>query len=518
MSDAHFETDRYAPAENRPSVSRLADAVMRDALLGAGTSVWEWNIVTDCLTDVTSSTALLGYPADPVPSLQAAWNELIHPDDRGPNHEAYLRHARGEVAIYEHEYRALAHDGSWRWIAERGRIIERTADGEPLRMVGTLSDVTERREAQRLALEFGERLHKISRHVPGMVYQFRRRPDGSTYYPYVSESCIDLVGLSPAELTEDASALRQLIDPQDSQRVRESIEISARELLPWRCDFRMRRADGQMRWFSGASTPQSEPGGGVLWHGYLQDVTDLKALEQARQERATAEAANQAKTSFLSRVSHELRTPLNAVLGFAQLLELDTEEPLTDAQRRRVEHIHTAGDHLLTMIGELLDLTRIESGHLAIDLVAVPVSSLVRDCLEMIRPQAEAARVSLQFDPFDATAAARADVTRLRQILLNLLSNAIKYNRAGGDVRVQVERRGAEVAIHVSDCGVGIPPADLPLLFEPFYRGAQQQGSIHGSGIGLAITAGLAQAMHGRIDVQSTPGLGSTFTVVLPGA
>jgi hypothetical protein len=244
-------------------------------------------------------------------------------------------------------------------------------------------------------------------------------------------------------------------------------------------------------------------------------VTDLKALEQAQQERATAEAANQAKTAFLSRVSHELRTPLNAVLGFAQLLELDSEEPLTVAQRRRVEHIHAAGDHLLTMIGELLDLTRIESGHLAIDLTAVPLAPLVRDCLEMIRPQAEAAQVSLAFDPLDT--AARADVTRLRQILLNLLSNAIKYNRAGGDVRVQFERRGAEVAIHVSDSGVGIAPADLPLLFEPFYRGAQQQSSIEGTGIGLAITAGLAQAMQGRIEVHSTPGRGSTFTVVLPG-
>ncbi len=499
-------------------MSRITDAVMRDALLGAGTSVWEWNIVTDRLTDITSSTALLGYPADTVPSRQAAWNDLIHPDDRGPNHEAYLRHARGEVATYEHEYRALARDGSWHWIAERGRIIERTADGQPARMVGTLSDVTERRQAQRLALEFGERLQKISRHVPGMVYQFRRRPDGSTYYPYVSESCVDLVGLTPAQLTEDASALRQLIEPQDSERVRESINASALKLQPWRCDFRMRRMDGELRWFSGASTPQAEPEGGVLWHGYLQDVTDLKALEQAQQERATAEAANLAKTAFLSRVSHELRTPLNAVRGCAQLRELDTEEPLTAAQRRRVERIHEAGDHLLAMIGELLDLTRIESGHLALALSTVPLGALVQDCLEMVRPQAEAARVSLQLDPREATAAARADVTRLRQILLNLLSNAIKYNRAGGDVRVRVERRGADVAIHVSDSGVGILPADLPMLFEPFYRGAQQHGSIQGSGIGLAITAGLVQVMQGRIDVRSTPGQGSTFTVVLPAA
>jgi len=516
MSDPAQESNRRGPSDTEGALAPTSDRFVREALQGAGTAVWEWNIVSDELSDVTSSAALLGYGPGEIAASQSAWDKLVHPDDLAQIDVPFLRHARGEIVTYEREYRALARDGSWHWIAERGRIIERTADGEPTRMVGTLSDVTERREAQRLALELGERLQKISRHVPGMVYQFRRRPDGSTYYPYVSESCVDLVGLTPAQLTEDATALRQLIDPRDSERVRESINDSAAKLQPWRCDFRMRRADGELRWLSGASTPQAEPDGGVLWHGYFQDVTDLKALEQAQQERATAEAANQAKTAFLSRVSHELRTPLNAVLGFAQLLELDTEEPLTAAQRRRVERIHEAGDHLLAMIGELLDLTRIESGHLALTLSAVPLWALVQDCVEMVRPQAEAARVSLQLDPREVTAAARADVTRLRQILLNLLSNAIKYNRAGGDVRVQVERRGADVAIHVSDSGVGILPADLPMLFEPFQRGAQQQSSIQGSGIGLAITAGLVQVMQGRIEVQSTPGHGSTFTVVLP--
>ncbi|HOY35189.1 MAG TPA: PAS domain-containing protein [Piscinibacter sp.] len=499
---------------------RITETLMRDALLGAGTAVWEWEIGSDRLSNTDASAALLGYAPGEIGTSQQAWDALIHPEDVAANHAAYLCHVRGEVPIYEHEYRARTRDGSWRWIAERGRVVERAPDGTPLRMVGTLSDITLRREAQGTALEMAERLLKISRHVPGIVFQFRNRPGAFNrgYFPFVSESVIDLLGVSPQTLTEDAGAFFRMVERDDRAQLEQSIVDSGRMMRPWRCEFRIFRRGAPARWLSGTATPQAETDGTVTWHGYLQDVTDQRELDRVREAAAAAQAANRAKTDFLSRMSHELRTPLNAVLGFAQLLELDSNAPLNETQRRRVELIREAGTHLLQMIGELLDLTRIESGQIVVTLAALPLAPLLADCVEFVRAQADAAGVVLHFDAEDSPWSARADATRLRQVVLNLLGNGIKYNRAGGSVRLRVRADRELVVLLVSDTGVGIAAADLPTLFEPFHRGAHQHSAIEGAGIGLAVTRSLVELMGGRIDVVSVPGQGSTFSVTLAAA
>jgi PAS domain S-box-containing protein len=497
---------------------RTYEELMREALLGAGTSVWQWDISTDRLSGVDGGMALLGFGPSDLDRNQQAWNTVIHPEDLSENDASYLRHARGETPIHENEYRARHKDGRWIWISERGRIVARDAQGAPLRMVGTLTDISERRRTEGHLLELAERWLKISRHVPGIVYQFRRGPDGSGHFPYVSESCEKLFGLSPQVLMTDATAFLRLIERDDRERVLQTIDESARRLAPWRCEFRLDMRKGPERWMTGASTPQLEPDGGLLWHGYIEETTELHRLEQVRQAAAAAQAANAAKTDFLSRVSHELRTPLNAVLGFAQLLEIDEREPLTPNQAKRVAMIRDAGGHLLKMIGELLDLTSIEAGKLALSLGEVDLGPLLGDCVELVRPQADAAGLRIECGKSDTALLVRADPLRLRQVVLNLLSNAVKYNRPGGLVRVQVRGAGAQVVFDVVDTGVGITQADLPRLFEPFDRLAQQHGSIQGTGIGLAMTRGLVGLMHGRIDVVSQAGAGSTFSVTLPAA
>jgi len=498
------------------------EALMRDALLGAATSVWEWDVLSDELHGSDTTVHLLGYPPEQVVRHQQAWNALIHPDDVAENDAAYQRHARGETEAYEHEYRARAHDGQWRWLSERGRIVEWTAEGQPARMVGTLTDITPRRRAEGRVLEMAERLQKIARHVPGIVFQFCRSRQGLGSFPYVSESCLELTGLPPQALMDNAEAMLRLVAPSDRAALGGSIEQSMRSLRPWRCEFRLLRPDGQLRWMAGSASPQRESDGSVLWHGYIQDVTDLHELDQARQARTVAEAANRAKSDFLSRMSHELRTPLNAVLGFAQLLELDDTDALSATQRRRVGLIRDAGTHLLNMIGELLDLTRIESGHLVVRHQPLALDPLLRECVDLLRPQAGAAQVQLQLSSAlmagpDAPLV-RGDATRLRQVVLNLLGNAIKYNRPGGRVDIAIEPLGGELALHVVDTGVGIAAADLEHVFEPFNRGAHQRSAIEGAGIGLAVTRGLVALMHGRVEVRSTPGVGSRFSVILPAA
>jgi signal transduction histidine kinase len=315
---------------------------------------------------------------------------------------------------------------------------------------------------------------------------------------------------------EDASRALRLIEREDRERVFASVRRAQRAMRPWHCEFRLYARQAPPRWARAAATPQPEAGGSVLWHGYIEDITELRELEQARQAATAAQAANRAKTEFLSRMSHELRTPLNAVLGFAQLLEIDQREPLTETQRRRVALIREAGTHLLQMIGELLDLTRIEAGQLSVTPALLPLLPLLAESLEMVRPQAEACGVRLQFAAPEHSPTVRADATRLRQVVLNLLGNAVKYNRPGGSVTLGVMLQGTDVRIEVADTGVGIAEADLAGLFEPFNRGAHRHSTIEGTGIGLAVTRALVDLMGGRIDVISTQGQGSTFGVELP--
>ena len=504
-------------AEEAGSPQRLeSQALVRAALHSAGTTVWEWNPITDELSGADGEVALLGYSRDESSGTQAAWNLVIHPDEREENDRCYQRHAQGETPFYEHEYRARAKDGGWRWISERGRIVEWTADGRPLRVVGTLSDVTLRREAESRALAMLEQFASTARQVPGIVYQYRLRTDGQGLFCYVSESCQRVIGVAAADLLRDPSIIFRMIEREDHPVAIESMRRSARELTPWRCEFRVRRADGQVRWISGASTPQREPDGSVLWYGYLEDSTEVHELHLAREAAAVAQAANRAKTEFLSRMSHELRTPLNAVMGFSQLLQIDRAEPLTANQRRRVALIHEAGAHLLTMIGELLDLTRIESGNLTLDWSDVSLPVLLSDCLDLMRPSADTAAVRLADVDVEPTLTLRADATRLRQVILNLVSNAIKYNRSGGWVRVSAARTPEAVVVQVADSGVGIAAEHLSSLGEAFNRLGQVRSAVEGTGIGLAVTRGLVELMGGRLEVASTEAVGSTFSVVFP--
>ena len=510
-----------APATTADGAAFPADPRLREALAGAGTSVWEWHIDTGVLGDLDEGTAMLGYARGEVASTQTAWDALMHPDDRAGNDAAYERHARGDTATYEHEYRIRARDGSWRWMSERGRIVERTADGRPLRMLGTQTDITERKRAEGVAQELAERLRKIARHVPGMVFQFARRADGSGHFPYVSERCLALTGIAPDVLRSDATIMLRATEREDRARVRESISRSMQRLRPWRCEFRLHLPGGGVRWLRGSATPQRQGDGAVLWHGYVEDVSELRELEQARLARAAAEAASRAKTEFLSHMSHELRTPLNAVLGFAQLLQVDAAEPLGERQRRHVGLIRESGEHLLQMIGELLDLTRVEAGRLELALADFALEPLLRECADMLQPLAEAAGVALRLDVPTAnepasTLTVRADRTRLKQVLANLLSNGVKYNRPGGSVRLGAHASAQGVTIDVADDGTGIAAHDLAALFEPFNRLAQRHSGIEGTGIGLALSRALVRAMGGEIDVRSAPGAGSTFSVTLP--
>jgi signal transduction histidine kinase/integral membrane sensor domain MASE1 len=243
------------------------------------------------------------------------------------------------------------------------------------------------------------------------------------------------------------------------------------------------------------------------------------AVREAERARLVAEEATRAKDEFLSRMSHELRTPLNGILGFAQVLLGNPAEPLSDQQRRRVEHIETAGWHLLAMIEDLLDLSRIEAGTVRLSLEPIAVDLVVEETMTMLSSAAANQGVTVRADITADGNRVLADATRLKQVLANLVSNAIKYNSRGGSVTVTSRSGGEdEVVITVSDTGHGMSPVQLSELFQPFNRLGRDSGPAQGTGIGLVVSKRLVELMKGRISVSSTEGQGSTFEVTLPAA
>jgi PAS domain S-box-containing protein len=269
---------------------------------------------------------------------------------------------------------------------------------------------------------------------------------------------------------------------------------------------------------------------GMTVSASIRDITERKQLEAAlkreeqrgsaelREARLIAEAASAAKSEFLSSMSHELRTPLNAILGFAQLLVRDQRDPLSARHKQRVEHILKGGEHLLRLINDILDLSRIEAGRVSISTEPVSVADVLDEVGKTLSPLAALQNVRIEMAPLPpGLPLASADRTRFLQVVMNLGSNAVKYNRPFGRVRFEASAPDSRsIRISVQDFGIGIPRDKQQSIFQPFERAGQETGPIEGTGIGLVITKRLVELMQGDVDFESEPGVGSKFWVTLP--
>ena len=245
-----------------------------------------------------------------------------------------------------------------------------------------------------------------------------------------------------------------------------------------------------------------------------RDITEAVAAESILKEaKEAAERANAAKSEFMSRTSHELRTPLNSVLGFAQILEMELKSP---DELEMVGYIHNSGQYLLELINEVLDISRIESGNISVMIEPIVLQELEKECVELVTPQANELGVTI-FSPSVYDFQVLADQQRLKQVMLNLLSNAIKYNRPNGSVTISCAAKAhSKVRLSVSDTGPGINPDLLDRLFTPFDRLDAETSGIEGTGLGLALSKGLVEAIGGTLGVESRVGSGSTFWIELP--
>lgn len=388
-----------------------------------------------------------------------------------------------------------------------------------------VTQIRRRRDAQdalaasHRALELStRRIASLIANVPAAVWTMQR--DGS--FDFISDHIERLCGLRPAVvLSAGRGFLVDRMTPEDAKAMAEARERCFNTGTPMQLEFQLRHADGRWVWLQALAQPAAA--GAEVLDGVFYDISEGKqrvALEQRQREieirSEEMQRAAQMKSDVLASVSHELRTPLSAILGFSDLLLQGIGGPLNDTQLGFAGHIHSGGEHLLNLINDILDLSRVEAGRMPFHPAAVPLKTAVAETIEMMDSLAAEKAICLEHQPCDGLTV-WADPLRLRQIMTNLLSNAIKFTPANGRVTVRTEAVNSGVAIEVSDTGIGMAPEHLEVIFERF-RQVASDGSKPGSGLGLAITKQLVERQGGTITVSSTLGQGTKFRVCLPAA
>ncbi|MDP1524375.1 MAG: response regulator [Rhodocyclaceae bacterium] len=469
-------------------------------------------------------------------SVADAKGKIVHVNDRfcaisgytreellGQNHRM-VKSGLHEAAFYNDLWSSIVSGRVW-----HGEVCNRRKNGEiywveatiypvldskgvPAQYISIRTDITALKATQ-AALHIGEERLRRGQEFANIGTWEWAIETGELFW---SERIGPLFGYSVGELATSYENFLGAIHPDDRQPVIDAVGACIERDAPYDIEHRVVWPDGTVRWLLERGAVSRDAHGKPLkMLGVVQDIDDRKRAElNLILARETAERANQSKSDFLSSMSHELRTPMNAIIGFAQMLEYDSE--MTADQQDNVHEILKAGRHLLDLINEVLDLAKIESGRIELSMEGVDLHALAEDCRHLIQPIADKAGISLSFD-LPAERAVFADRVRLKQVLLNLLSNAIKYNRPDGSVRLTAAAaaKPGHLRIVVADTGHGIPPERIGDLFQPFNRLGAEAGEIEGTGIGLTITRRLVDMMGGEMGVDSTLGVGSSFWLEL---
>jgi len=482
------------------------------AAAGAGIGIWSRDTETGQGTWNAQMYMLCGRSQDlPAPGREEWLDRIVHPDDR-----ALMFGARADViaaggAMVEQEFRIVRPDGEVRWMVNRART--EMLNGHQT-VIGVTLDVTERRRTEQALRSADERSALAARSAGIGTWEMALDGSGGERW---DEQMFRLRGLAPQSRPPTREQRLAMVHPDDRARnvdARGSAMASPQVL---RYEFRVLLPDGSLRWLASRSIAVLGADGKVQRRiGVNWDVTDAKDAETAREQTAVAERASQAKSQFLARMSHELRTPLNAVLGFTQLLQIEADVHAAPERAAKLGHIRHAGEHLLSLIDGVLDLSSLEAGHLKLELQAIGVADIVEQALPLVAALAGQHRVTLHTGALPGHV--RADRTRLVQVLVNLLTNAIKYNRRGGSVQIDARPDGTSLCLLVADTGRGMTSDQLAHLFEPFNRLGIEREGIEGTGVGLTIVKALVTGMEGAVVVRSRAGEGTTVEVRLPQA
>ncbi len=471
----------------------------------ANDAIWDWDLVSDTVEWNDHIQTLFGWPAAEVTADSGWWTGRIHSEDRARVMDAIHAVIHGDGQAWRDEYRFRCRDGSYAVVDDRASVI-RGAEGRPQRMIGAMTDITQRRQAEQALRRSEEHFRALTEKGSDLTTIV----DSTGVVRYASPSHLTALGYRPEDMIGHAAA--EFVHPEDMVTLVRAVGGSIGDAA---IEYRFRHADGSWRVLeSRVNDLRADPAvGGMVVNS--RDVTDRKRAEaELQRAKEAAEAASRVKSEFVANMSHEIRTPMNGILGMTELA-LDTA--LDAEQREYLETVRASGEWLLTLLNDVLDFSKVEAGRVALDPAEFPLRAMVEETLRILTPRALSKGLSLSWtiDP-DVPEGVVGDPGRLRQVLVNLIGNAIKFTPQG-DVTLHVSTASLPesplvLRFAVRDSGIGIAPGQQAAIFDAF---VQADGSASrqfgGTGLGLAICRELVALMGGEIGVESAPGSGSTF-------
>ena len=494
---------------------RRSEARWQFALDGSGDGIWDWDLQTGTVFYSRQWKAMLGYAEDEIGTGVNEWSDRVHPDDLPRCREVVNAHLRGDSPDFALEHRMRAKSGAWRWIFDRGKTIERDAEGKSLRVVGTHTDITVRKEGEDAIRELNQRLQLANR-VSGVGVWELPDPSGRFFWDGQMHA---VYGLEPGSFDGSLGQWILMLHPDDAERVLEQWNAALTDVSApfFHSEFRIVRPDGELRHMRAQAQMFRTADGsvqrvlGVNW-----DITASRvAADTMQRAKEAAEAAERAKSEFLAVMSHEIRTPMNTVLGMTRLA-LQTD--LAPRQRNYLEKVNVSAQTLITIINNILDFSKIEARRLELEEAEFTLESMLESVSAVTAMKAEEKGLEIVYSIAPGVPTRLiGDSLRLGQVLINLVNNAIKFT-ARGEVVVSICTLGQDGSDHtalqfsVSDTGIGLDAGQIAGLFRAFSQADSHVSRRYGgTGLGLAICKQIVELMGGRIGVTSEPGKGSTF-------
>jgi len=450
-----------------------------------------------------SAEKIFGYSAEEIIGKNIS---TLMPENLRSVHDAYVKNS----TIHGPRIFNLARDLFA--VKKNGSLFPIELNVSPMKIgnkksfVGIIHDISARKKHEQLLVESKVRFQQLTELSSDWVWE----TDKEHKISFLSDSFSAITGCA-SELP--LGKTRELLDFYDvnDNHWDEYTKTLEQHLTLKNFEFTLKNADNNLKYMQISGRPIHDKG---VFMGYRGTGSDITELTQAKKD---AEKANQAKSEFLSSMSHELRTPLNAILGFSELMQDEPSEPLTENQADSIHYILKSGKHLLTLINDILDLSKIESGHVDISIEPLQLNTLLDECAAIIRPFAKTHDISINYQTTVDNMYIMADYTRIKQVILNLLSNAIKYNTKKGSVTLICEpTEDNKLHIIIKDTGEGISKEKQDKLFSPFERLGAENSDIEGTGIGLVVCKELIAKMQGTIGFQSEVGIGSSFWAEIP--